>query len=88
MHQLCGAGSRLVGVALTIIIDYVLLIFYFDACVGLYLEVASGTIRVRGGRGLSAVVECLFLLGARLGSSTALRWICACNCAVSDWGSL
>ena len=41
-----------------------------------------------GWKGLFAVVEWLFLLGARLGSSTALRGFCACNCAVSDWGSL
>ena len=63
MHQLCGAGSGRsgavaadcafsvgVGVGLTII--YIMYYLYFISmlCMGLYLEVASGTIRVRGGR--------------------------------------
>ena len=38
----CGAGSRLVGVTLTIIIYYVLLIFYFDALHGL---ISRGRVR-------------------------------------------
>ena len=96
MHQLCGAGSgrlgtvraEVVGVGVDYYIYYVLLVFYFNALHGL---ISRGRVRhypCAGWKGLFAVVEWLFLLGARLGSSTALRWICACNCAVSDWGSL